>query len=140
MRTHPLPPPSLACVIQDLKVVVLQRTVVSRFECFVFEVWVLRFRVLGAPFSRFGCFVFEIWVLRTSVFVFEYFVFETTFHFGHMHIRSLNNTSFIYVLVKVLTLIARFFPVNPFVDETDSSFEKKRSSCPSNIISAKANG
>ena len=64
VRTHPLPPPSLACVIQDLKVVVLQRTVVSRFECFVFEVWVLRFRVLGAPFSRFGCFVFEIWVLR----------------------------------------------------------------------------
>ena len=30
-----------------LKVVVLQRTVV----------WVLRLRVLGAPFSRFGCFV-----------------------------------------------------------------------------------
>ena len=85
-----------------------------------------RFRDLGAAFSSFGCFVFEIWVLRTSVFVFEYFVFETTFHFGHMHIRSLNNTSFIYVLVKVLTLIARFFPVNPFVDETDSSFEKKK--------------
>ena len=64
VRTHPLPPPSLACVIQDLKVVALQRTVVSRFECFVFEVRVLCFRVLGAPFSRFGCFVFEIWVLR----------------------------------------------------------------------------
>ena len=42
--------------MQDLKVVVLQRTVVSRF----------------------GCFVFEIWVLRASVFVFECFVFETT--------------------------------------------------------------
>ena len=54
-----------------LKVVVLQRTVVSRFGCFVFEFWVLRFRVLAALFSscvlrfrvlgssfvRFGCFV-----------------------------------------------------------------------------------
>ena len=35
-----------------LKVVVLQPTVVSRFGCFVFEFWVLRFRVLGA--SCFG--------------------------------------------------------------------------------------
>ena len=50
-----------------LKVVVLQRTVVSRFGCFVFEFWVLRFRVLGALFSSFGCFVFEIWVLRFRV-------------------------------------------------------------------------
>ena len=31
----------------------------------------LRFRVLGAPFSSFGFFVLEIWVLRASVFVFE---------------------------------------------------------------------
>ena len=61
-----------------LKVVVLQPTMVSRFGCFVFEFWVLRFRVLGASFSSFGCFVFEIWVLRASVFVFECFVFETT--------------------------------------------------------------
>ena len=67
MRTDPLPPPGLACVMQDLKVVVLQRTVVSRFGCFVFEFWVLRFRVLGALFSSFGCFVFEIWVLRFRV-------------------------------------------------------------------------
>ena len=29
-----------------------------------FEIWVLRFRDLGASFSSFGCFVFEIWVLR----------------------------------------------------------------------------
>ena len=36
---------------------------VSRFGCFVFEFWVLRFRDLGASFSRFGCFVFEFWVL-----------------------------------------------------------------------------
>ena len=61
-----------------LIVVVLQRTVVSRSGCFVFEFWVLRFRVLGAPLSSFRCFVFEIWVLRASVFVFECFVFETT--------------------------------------------------------------
>ena len=40
-----------------LKVVFLQRTVVSRFGCFVFEFWMLRFRDLGASFSRFGCFV-----------------------------------------------------------------------------------
>ena len=46
-----------------------------------FEIWVLRFRVLGASFSRFGCFVFEIWVLRASVFVFECFVFETTINY-----------------------------------------------------------
>ena len=61
-----------------LNVVVLQPTVVSRFGCFVFECWVLRFRDLGPLFSRFGCFVFEIWVLRASVFVFECFVFDTT--------------------------------------------------------------
>ena len=100
VRPDSLPPPGLACVMQDLKVVDLQSTVVSRFGCFifeswvlrfqvlgasflrfgcfVFEVWVLRFRVLGAPFSRFGCFVFEICVLRASVFVFECFVFKTT--------------------------------------------------------------
>ena len=41
----------------------------SRFGCFVFEFWVLRFRDLGAPFLSFGCFVFEICVLRASVFV-----------------------------------------------------------------------
>ena len=103
VRPDSLPPPGLACVMQDLKVVdlinvqwfqdlgasfsrfgcfvfeswVLRFQVLGasflRFGCFVFEVWVLRFRVLGAPFSRFGCFVFEIWVLRASVFVFECF-------------------------------------------------------------------
>ena len=52
----------------------------SSFECFVFESWVVRFRVLGASFSSFGCFVFEIWVLRASVFIFECFVFETTYY------------------------------------------------------------
>ena len=40
------------------------QTGVECFGCFVFEFWVLRFRVLGASFSRFGCFVFEFWVLR----------------------------------------------------------------------------
>ena len=29
------------------------------FGVFVFEIWVLRFRDLGASFSRFGCFVFR---------------------------------------------------------------------------------
>ena len=75
----------------------------SSFGCIVFEIWVLRFRDLGASFSRFGfsvfefwvlrfedlgasfwslgCFVFEIWVLRVLVFVFEWFVFETTLYF-----------------------------------------------------------
>ena len=42
-----------------------------------FEIWVLRFRDLGASFSSFGCFVFEFWVLRfrdLGVFVFEFWV------------------------------------------------------------------
>ena len=42
----------------------LKDTQVSSFGCFVFEFWVLRFRVLGSSLSRFGCFVFESWVLR----------------------------------------------------------------------------
>ena len=63
MRTHPLPSPGLACVMQDLKLLSFN---------------VQWFRDLGASFSSFGCFVFEIWVLRASVFVFECFVFETT--------------------------------------------------------------
>ena len=53
------------------------------------EIWVLRFRDrvlhfrdLGSSFSSFGVFVFEIWGLRSSVFVFECFVFETTFLSG----------------------------------------------------------
>ena len=50
----------------------------SSLGCFVFKSWVLYFRDLGALFSSLGCFVFEIWVLRASVFVFEWFVFETT--------------------------------------------------------------
>ena len=29
-----------------------------------FEIWVLRFRVLGASFSSLGCFIFEFWVLH----------------------------------------------------------------------------
>ena len=44
----------------------------------IFESWLLRFPVLGAPFPSFGCFAFEIWVLRASVFVFELFIFKTT--------------------------------------------------------------
>ena len=106
MRTHPLPPPDSHCVMQDVQPTVVSSfgcfvfefwvlrfrvlgasfsnlgASFSSFGCFVFELWVLRFRVLGASFSSFGCFVFEFWVLRASVFVFECFVFETT-RFGH---------------------------------------------------------
>ena len=49
MRTHPLPPPGLTCVMQDLKLL--------SFNDSGYEIWVLCFRVLGASFSRFGCFV-----------------------------------------------------------------------------------
>ena len=66
-----LPPPGLACVMQDLKLLSFNvqwfrdlGASFSSFGCFVFESWVLCFRVLGASFSRFGCFVFEFWVLR----------------------------------------------------------------------------
>ena len=51
MRTHPLPPPGFAYVMQDLKLL------------FFNVQW---FRDLGASLSSFGCFVFEIWVLRSS--------------------------------------------------------------------------
>ena len=49
VRTHPVPPPGLACVMQDLKLLSFK---------------VQWFRDLGASFSKFWCFVFEIWVLR----------------------------------------------------------------------------
>ena len=54
---------------------------VSSFGCFVFEIWVLRFRVLGASFSSFVCFVYEIRVLRlrdlgAPFSIFGCFVFE----------------------------------------------------------------
>ena len=69
--THPLPPPGLACVMQDLKLLSFNLqwfrdlgASFSSFGCFVFESWVLRFRVLGASFSGLGCSVFEFWVLR----------------------------------------------------------------------------
>ena len=85
LRTHPLPPPGLACVMQDLKLLSFNvqwfrdlGASFSSFGCFFFESWVLCFRVLGASFSRFESFIFEIWVLRASVFVFECFVFKTT--------------------------------------------------------------
>ena len=62
VRTHPLPPPGLACVMQDLKLLSFNvqwfrdlGASFSSFRCFVFEILVLRFRDLGASFSRFGC-------------------------------------------------------------------------------------
>ena len=64
VRTHPLPPPGLAWVMQDLTLLSFNvqwfrdlGASFSSFGCFVLESWVLRFRVLGASFSRFGCFV-----------------------------------------------------------------------------------
>ena len=64
VRTNPLPPPGLAWIMQDLKLLSFNvqwfrdlGASFSSFGCFVLESWVLRFRVLGASFSRFGCFV-----------------------------------------------------------------------------------
>ena len=51
MRTHPLPPPGFACVMQDLKLLSFN---------------VQWFRDLGASLLSFGCFLFKIWVLRSS--------------------------------------------------------------------------
>ena len=51
-----LPPPGLACVMQDLKLLSFN---VQWFGCFVFESWVLRFRDLGA-----SCFGLRFRVLR----------------------------------------------------------------------------
>ena len=39
---------------------------VFEIGCFVFEIWVLRFRVLGASFSSFGCFVLRSSFSSTS--------------------------------------------------------------------------
>ena len=54
-----------------------------------------------------------------------------------MHIRSLNNTSFICVLVKVLTIIAFSQWIRSWT-RLICRLKEKRSSCPSNIISVKA--
>ena len=63
------------------KVVAITPTVVSSFGCFVFEIWGSLFSSCGCFVFDWGCFVSEIWVLRASVFVFECFVFETTYFF-----------------------------------------------------------
>ena len=67
VRTHPLPPPDSDCVMQDVKLLILnlQRFRVlgasfSRFRS-------LRFRSSGLRFRVFGCFVFDL-----GVFVFEF--------------------------------------------------------------------
>ena len=74
-----------------------------------FEFWVLRFRDLGA--SYFG--------LRFRVLRFRNYLS----FWPHAHPKS-KQYVFHYVLVKVFYPYC-FFPVNPFVDETDLSFEKK---------------
>ena len=86
MRTYPLPPPDLDCVMQDVKLRLLNLqwfrvlgASFSRFKGLRFRVlsasfsrfWglrfrsrVLRFRVLGASFSRFRVLRFRSRVLR----------------------------------------------------------------------------
>ena len=68
-----MPPPGLACVMQDLKLSSFNvqwfrdlGASFSSFGCFVFESWMLRFRVLGASFSDLGasCFGLHFRVLR----------------------------------------------------------------------------
>ena len=96
----------------------------SRFRCCVFEFWVLSFRDLGA--SYFG--------LRFRVLRFRNYLS----FWPHAHPKS---KQYVFHLCSGQGSDPYcFFPVNPFVDETDLSFEKKRSSCPSNIISVKVNG
>ena len=110
--------------MQDLKVVVRQRTVVSRFGCFVFEFWVLCFLVLGAPLSSFGCFVFEIWVLCATVFVFECFVFETTLTGKVLRFRILDASFSIFgcLVFGIWVLRAFVFVFECFVSETTILF------------------
>ena len=72
--------PAAGDLTRDCLVFVKDRQV-SSFGCFVFEIWVLRFRVLGASFSSFVCFVYEIRVLRlrdlgAPFSIFGCFVFE----------------------------------------------------------------
>ena len=95
VRTHPLPPPGLACVMQDLKLLSFNvqwfrdlGASFSSFGCFVFESWVLCFRVV--------CFV-EFWVLRFRDlgascfgFVFECFVFEATMHAPRAQVKIIS--------------------------------------------------
>ena len=82
----------------------------SRFGCFVFEIWVLRFRVLGAPFSSLGFFVFEIWVLRASVFVYECFRFR-----NYQSFNTINHWSKTFLIDNIYVLIG----------EKKSDFKKK---------------
>ena len=56
MRTRPLPP---MVWLASCKIYSCSPSTYSGFE-----IWVLRFRVLGALFSSLGCSAFEFWVLR----------------------------------------------------------------------------
>ena len=100
VRTHSLPPPGLACVMQDLKLLSFNvqwfrdlGALCLSFGCFVFESWVLRFQVFGASFSRFGCFV-----LRSSFSKVLGASFLspgcTVFEFSVLHFRDLGASCF----------------------------------------------
>ena len=104
MRTHPLPPPDLDCVMQDVKLQLLNLqwfqvlgASFSRFWGLRFRSRVLHFRDLGVFVLDLGCFVFEIWVLRASVFVFQCFVFETTFPLTRVWLCTLTQVNFNHV-------------------------------------------
>ena len=60
VRTHPLPPPDSDCVMLDVKLQLFNlqwfRVLGASFSSASFSI--------GASFSRFRCFVFEFWVLR----------------------------------------------------------------------------
>ena len=76
MWTHPLPPPDSGASF-------------SSFGVFVFEIWVLRFRVLGASFSRFRGLRFRVWVLRFRSRVLRFRVLGASFsRFGCFVLRS----------------------------------------------------
>ena len=97
-------------VVHGPLVHVLSSPSFSRFRCCVFEFWMLRFRDLGA--SYFG--------LRFRVLRFRNYLS----FWPHAHPKS---KQYVFHLCSGQGSDPYcFFPVNPFVDETDSSFEKKK--------------
>ena len=106
MRTHLLPPPGLACVMQDLKLLSFNvqwfRDLGAPFSSF---------RELGAPFSSFGCFVFEIWVLRFRDRVLRFRVLGASFsRFGCFVLRSLFSSASFSKLPRAQCVIGSYGP------------------------------